>query len=131
MRLRPHHICCIRFWEKGFSERGPDFLRVEDKIKETISTGSEACITTIEGPDELCQQCPLCVSERCSSPLGGETEVRKWDAVLLRELELPYNTCLSATEWRKLIDDKTPFKLCRKCQWRETCRAGRKLQHSS
>ena len=131
MRLRPHHICCIRFWDNSFSDRGAGFLKTEDKIKETVRAGSETRITTIEGADELCRQCPLCVSESCASPRGGETEVRKWDAILLRELELPYNTCLSAAEWRKLIDEKIPFKLCQKCQWRETCRAGKKLQPNS
>ena len=61
----------------------------------------------IEGVDELCQVCPLCVDERCSSPLGNEDEVRKWDAILLKELVLPFGSCLTSSEWRALIEQKT------------------------
>jgi len=77
-----------------------------------------------EGVDELCQQCPLCTDDRCSSPLGNEDEVRKWDAILLKELGLAFGTCLTAGEWQALIKQKTPFKLCRKCQWRQACIIG-------
>jgi hypothetical protein len=124
MRLRPHHIACIRFWDKTFPERGDEFLKVEDNIKQAVNTGAPDLITVSEGTDELCRVCPLNADGRCASPLGDETEVRKWDAILLKELELPYDTRLTAAEWRRLIDARIPFRLCRKCQWRKNCRAG-------
>ena len=111
----------------GFEERGAGFLSVQDEIKRVLNSCPDARITVIEGPDELCQQCPLCVKGRCSSPLGDEEEVRKWDALLLRELGLPYGTTLTSAEWQKLIEQETPFKLCQRCQWKKVCRVGSKL----
>lgn len=124
MRLRAHHICCIRFWGAVDEERGSAFHQVDSKIKDTLLSLPEAEVTVIEGVDELCRVCPLCVDDRCSSPLGNEDEVRKWDATLLKELELPFGSCLPSAQWQALIDQKTPFKLCQKCQWKQICSVG-------
>lgn len=121
LRLRAHHICCMRYWRVSFNERGPDFRRVESKIKEMLLSEPESRIMVIEGVDELCQVCPQCVDGSCRSPQGDETEVRKWDAILLRELDLPIGTCLTSAEWQSLIRQKTPFKLCQKCRWHKVC----------
>ena len=80
-------------------------------------------MTVIEGTDELCQQCPLCQNNRCTSPRGDETAVRKWDSILLSELGLAFGTCLTSGEWEALVKSKTPFKICHKCQWRNICGA--------
>ena len=127
MQLRAHHICCVRFWDASFGDRGAGFLRVRDKIKRVLDSSPKTQITVIEGADELCQQCPLCVEGRCSSPLGDKEEVRKWDALLLRELGLSYGTTLTSAEWQKLIEQKVPFRLCQKCQWKQVCRVGARL----
>ena len=127
MRLRAHHICCIPFWDTSFQERGEDFLTAEDKIKNTMNSGSDVTVTVAEGADDLCRYCPLCVEGRCDSPLGDEVEVRKWDFLLLRDLGLSYGASMTSAEWRKLIADKVPFKLCRKCQWKHVCRVGSTL----
>ncbi len=124
LQLRAHHLCCLQFWGLVFEERGVEFLQIEDKIKRTLRSQPDMAITVLEGVDELCRQCPLCVNERCSSQQGNEDEVRKWDAILLKELGVPYGTCLTASEWQALIKQKTPFKLCRKCQWRQVCSIG-------
>jgi len=123
IRLRAHHICCIPFWDTVFPERGEEFLRVEENIKEMIRSGSDAPVTVVEGVDNLCRECPLCSDDRCQSPRGNEDEVRKWDALLLREMELPFDTCLTAGEWRVLIAQKVPYQLCRRCQWQTECQA--------
>jgi hypothetical protein len=81
----------------------------------------------IEGVDKLCRQCLLCVDERCTSPRGNEKAVRKWDAILLKEVGLPSGTCLTSGEWQALIKQKVPFRFCRKCQWQRLCNAGADL----
>ena len=128
LKLRAHHICCIPFWDMVFGERGPDFLRVEASIKEIIRSKSKVTIRVIEGVDELCQECPLRAGERCNSPRGNEDKVRKWDTLLLKELDLPFGTRLTSAEWGALITPKIPFMLYRKCQWQTVCRVGAELQ---
>ena len=124
MKLRAHHICCTRFWDMSFGDRGAGFLRVRGKIKSVLYSRPNTKVAVIEGTDELCQQCPLCVEGGCSSPQGDEKEVRKWDALLLRELGVSYGTTLTSAEWQRLIEEKIPFKLCRRCQWKQVCRVG-------
>ena len=120
LRLRAHHICCLPFL-KPFGGRGSDFQRILDEIKSALVSKPDMLIAVHEGIDQLCQYCPFRSGQRCASPLGNEDAVRKWDAILLKELNLPFGTCLTAGEWQALIKQKTPFKLCQKCQWRQKC----------
>lgn len=118
--LRPHHIGCLRFWRESFPERGPGFVRRLDEIRGLLAR-PDIPIMVSEGVDMLCQECPYCVNGDCRSPQGAEAEVRKWDAVLLRELGVPFGSCLTSGEWRELTERKTPFALCGRCQWRRIC----------
>jgi len=127
LRLRAHHICCMRFWHVVFEGRCPDFYRVENKIKDILLSQPESLVMVVEGMDELCKACPLCVDGRCSSPLGNEDEVRKWDAILLKELSLSFGDCLTSGEWQALIEQKTTFKLCKRCHWKKICSVGASL----
>ena len=95
----------------SIEERGPDYQRVNDKIMSVLLSQPESVVMVIEGLDELCNVCPVCVDERCSSPLGNEDEVRKWDAILLKELGLPFGSCLTSGEWRALIEQKNPLQI--------------------
>ncbi len=91
-----------------------------------MAEGDETIIRTpvevIEGVDVLCKVCPLCQNERCQSPQGNEDEVRKWDADILRGLEISYGDSITADRFRTLIGKKAPFIFCHtRCKWREGC----------
>lgn len=127
MKLRAHHICCIRFLRLDLSDREQEYLQMEHDITETLLNSPNAQITVTEGTDQLCRLCVFYVEGRCDSPNGGEDAVRKWDAVLLKELGVPIGTNLTSEEWSKLIGQKSPFKLCQRCQWRQQCDMGRQF----
>ncbi len=127
LRLRAHHICCIRFWTAPAEERGPDYLQARNKIVSVLLSQPESVVTVVEGTDDLCKFCIRCVDERCSSPRGNEDQVRKWDAILLKEVGLPFGSCLTSGKWQTLIEQKTPFRLCQKCQWKKICSVGASL----
>ena len=119
--LRAHHICCLRFLKVTSEERGADYRQVSDKIKSTLLSQPESLVMVIEGVDELCRVCPQCSDGRCNSPRGDENEVRRWDAILLKELGLSFGVCLTSSQWQALIAQKAPFKLCKRCQWHKVC----------
>ena len=127
LKLRAHHICCIRFWNVISQERGKDFFDVEKKILDVLLSQPEARVMVVEGVDELCEVCPLCSDGHCVSPYGNEEEVRKWDGILLRELGIPFGSCFTSGEWWNLIERKIPYKICQKCHWKEVCGVGASL----
>ena len=124
LRLRAHHICCLPFASFPYAERGTAYQQAFDEAISTLLSQPQAKVTVIEGVDELCQYCPLRIDTHCSSPLGNEEQVRKWDEILLKELGLHFEMCLTAGEWHALIERRTPFIFCLKCSWRQGCRVG-------
>jgi len=97
---------------------------VERQIREVLKSGAETIIEVVEGIDALCSVCPLCGDGRCQSPEGDETEVRKWDAIVLRGLGTAYGDRLSAREFSKLILERAPLAFCQtKCKLRAKCSA--------
>ncbi len=130
MRLRAHHICCLPFRIGLFEERSPSFQQIETRIRGMFSSLADAEVMVIEGVDELCRECPFYTDGGCVSPNGDEEAVRKWDAILLKELGVTFNTCLTSRQWHDLIEHKVPLKICQKCQWKKTCRVGSRLLSS-
>ncbi len=126
LTIRPHHLCCLRFSQITHGERGPAFLQVNSEIKELLSRPDSA-VMVAEGTDRLCAKCTFIYEGRCTRPNGGEDEVRKWDAILLRELGVPFGSCMTSGEWHELIKRKIPFQLCRRCRWKPTCSVGAEL----
>jgi len=123
LRLRPHHIMCEPFMVLETFERGEAFNSLAKHIKESLESESDTLIEVIEGTDDLCQECPLCRDARCQSPDGDETSVRKWDAIVLRGLEISYRDRLTAGHLMALIKQKVPLQLClTKCRWKNACR---------
>jgi len=97
MRLRAHHICCVPFWTGAVEGRGLRFEEVENRVRSRLLSSAGHKVMVIEGVDELCRECPLCINGRCASPDGDEDAVRKWDAILLRELGVDFSTCLTCS----------------------------------
>jgi hypothetical protein len=124
LKLRGHHICCSPLLTIDLSERGTKFLQVKDKIRQTLRSGIDSTVMVIEGVDELCKECPLCKGDRCESPQGNEEQVRKWDAILLKELGLSFGEALKVRELQSLLKKKSPFRLCQRCRWRGSCSVG-------
>ncbi len=121
IRLRPHHIYCAQS-SAAFPDRGETFASVEGKIKHILHTSVGTSVEVIEGVDELCMVCPLCQDDRCQSAEGNEDEVRKWDAIILRELGISYGDTIAVEKFRALIGSKTPLAFCRnRCKMREVC----------
>ena len=128
MKLRAHHIYCLRFLTVNLSDRGEEYIRVEDRIKQTMRQSVTQPVTLICGIDELCKVCPLCLDSRCQSEMGDEEEVRKWDSIIMKELGVTDGATFTAVEWRKLIGFKFPLTFCKRCKAKEFCEAGNKLE---
>jgi hypothetical protein len=123
LRLRPHHIMCEPFLELDVFDRGQAFNTLATRIKEALESQADTLIEVTEGTDDLCKECPLCRDARCQSPDGDETSVRKWDALVLKGLEISYGDRLTAGHLMKLIRQEVPIQLClTKCRWKNACR---------
>lgn len=123
-RLRAHHIFCSPYISAEYPERSEEFSKIKKSIRDALLNRPETEVTVIEGVDELCAFCVHNVNGRCAHPKGDETQVRKWDAILLKALGVTFETCKTAGEWRELLAQKTPFKLCPHCKSREKCSTG-------
>ena len=123
LRLRPHHIMCEPFLVPEAFQRGEAFNTLAAQIKEALESQADTLIEVIEGADDLCKECPLCQDGRCQSPDGDETAVRKWDAIVLRGMEISYGDRLTAKHLFSLVKQKVPLPLClTKCRWKNACR---------
>jgi len=123
LRLRPHHIMCEPFLALETFDRGEAFNTLAYQIKEALESQAGTLIEVIEGVDDLCQTCPLCQNGRCQSPDGDENAVRKWDAIVLRGMEISYGDRLTAGHLSVVIRQKVPLPLClTKCRWKNACR---------
>jgi len=102
---------------------------MEHQINEALASEHEL-IEVVEGVDSLCALCPNCSGSVCVSTKGDETRVRKWDALLLRDLGVRTGTAMESGEWRRLVDSHAPFGVCRRCKWHDHCIQGEALRHS-
>ena len=124
MKMRAHHAYCLPVIEENFDERGAKYCMARDNIISTL-TNTNALIKIVEGVDALCKTCPLCTDDVCKSPHGDEVQVRKWDAIIMKELGLQFEDALTVAEFQTLIKEKSPIKLCYRCPWRQFCNRGK------
>jgi hypothetical protein len=121
-RMRPHHLFCGRFIPKYFGERrGKKYRELESFMIATISFGNQDEVEMIMGPDELCPACEDYEDGRCASPEGNEDEVRKWDAIIVKALGVPYGTVMKGGEWWELSEKIRPLAFCPRCSLRKDC----------
>jgi hypothetical protein len=121
-KFRPHHLYCERFLKVDIPNRGEQFEKVSQKLKDIIERRENVIVEIIEGIDELCEVCPDCRDERCQSPRGNEEAVKKWDDIILKGLEINYGEAKTSKDWRILIQQKGPLNLCiKRCPFRSNC----------
>ncbi len=122
VRFRPHHIFCERFLKIKLPNRGEEFERVSQKVRNIIERQDDVIVEIIEGIDELCQTCPDCMDGRCQNPRGNEEAVRKWDDIILKGLEINYGEVRTSKDLRILINQKAPLNFCKsRCPFRSSC----------
>jgi len=122
VKLRPHHICCMRFSRHEFPERGEGFGRALRKIKDVLKKEDDVLLEMNEGVDELCGVCACRQGNRCESPQGNEEAVRKWDGILLKGLRASYGDTRTSKQWRNLIEQGGPLDFCRtRCPRKSDC----------
>jgi len=106
MKLRPHHILCVRFLN----------------IEAMLSSAEEPAIEITRGVDELCAACPSLGENGCVNPFGDEQKVGRWDARVMEGLGITYGVVKTAGELRRLIDSKRPLNFCKeRCPWNSIC----------
>jgi hypothetical protein len=121
-KFRPHHLYCERFLKVDIPNRGEQFEKVSQKVKDIIGRRENVIVEITEGIDELCRECPDCRDERCQSPRGNEEAVKKWDDIILKGLEVNYGEAKTSKDWRLLIQQKAPLDFCKKrCPFRSNC----------
>ncbi|MFH1091545.1 MAG: DUF1284 domain-containing protein [Pseudomonadota bacterium] len=124
LEFRAHHLFCMPFIKVSLAERGKAFNDPFKEIIQSIYSGKRLRIKIAAGTDQLCLVCPDYKVSRCQSPIGDETQVHKWDAIILKELGLKAGDELPLEEFRSLIIEKAPLELCRRCQWQHGCHIG-------
>jgi hypothetical protein len=125
MRLRPHHILCVRFLAVEPPGRGDEFALLCRRVRDLMTWDTDTIIEVTEGVDDLCEPCPNLSGGRCVSPFGDEDQVRKWDARVLQGLGLRYGLQATTGTLREIVRQKAPLVFClNRCPWRSICMAG-------
>jgi len=123
LRLRPHHILCIRFLDLNLmKDRGEKFLHKYRELTAGLIADEDTLIEVSRGMEDLCQYCHHLGEGKCISPYGDEEKVRRWDAKVLEGLGLNYGDRRTAAEIKRLIKQKAPLDFCRnRCPWKSIC----------
>ncbi|MFC2004425.1 DUF1284 domain-containing protein [Chloroflexota bacterium] len=118
LELRAHHICCAPFvtrTSKTPKKRGSEFYQLHREAMTALTSQPDTEVRVIEGGDALCLACVHYSDGACMNVALGEVEIRKWDAEVLRDVDILLGTCLTAGEWQALIKQKTPYQRCQIC----------------
>ena len=122
LRLRPHHILCLRFLSFEPPDRGSEYEHASREIREIMSSHEDDLIEVTCGVDDLCQYCPNLGENKCISPFGDEEKVRRWDTKVMDSLDLKYGSRKTVGELRRIINQNAPLDFCRgRCPWKTMC----------
>ena len=122
LRLRGHHLYCLRFTEMQFHERGEHFQNTYTEIRNTLNTSPDSMIEVVLGPDDLCKECPISSANGCQSKQGGEPVVKKWDNIVLGGLGIETYREMPVREYQAIIDQKSPISFCYRCKVGMDCK---------
>jgi len=87
LRMRPHNLLCLQGWEgMGYS---PRFTATMNAIHAHLQQYPQTLVTLVEGPDQLCEVCPLLQEGSCWHDAMEEGWITAQDARTLARLALP------------------------------------------
>lgn len=119
LRIRPHHLLCIGYFEgRGYSD---SFSRSMAQIKELTMQNPK--ITVSCSADEVCRACPNRVESGCRT----QEKVMRYDREVLKLLEIEegmhsdWNSLRKMTE-EKILNCRKREEICGDCEWNEICR---------
>ena len=135
VRLRAHHLLCIRFFAgHGYSEAFAKNMRcVIDALK------SGALVTLTQGLDDICSSCPnvvqsaFCFGGEGEGECSSEEKVLSYDKAVLSALKDAGLDTLVPHSWEELYNAVTECimmpkdgirlfdTICPTCQWRDFC----------
>jgi len=122
VKLRPHHILCIRFLGTEPPDRGEGFEHIYREMIATLTSDEDTIIEVTHGPDDICEHCSYLGDNRCISPFGDEEKVKRWDTRVLDGLCMNYGDRRTSGEFKRLINQKAPLHFCRdRCPWKTIC----------
>ena len=75
IKIRPHHLFCLRFLQIEFPERGEVYRLAEQRMKDLLQKEDHVLLEVSEGVDApFLYRSPR---DQCRSPQGSEESVRK------------------------------------------------------
>lgn len=118
LRLRPHHVLCLQFFEgKGYSEA---FVR--HMIELTAQLADDPAVTLTEGCDAVCAACP----HNCGGVCDTAEKTASFDRRALGYLGLsvgdsmPWSVLRDAARERMIAAGRLS-EVCCGCQWLYIC----------
>lgn len=106
-KLRYHHgLCCLSFEGEGYSDA---FVKNMQHIIENLKD-----VEWIEGCDEICNKCPHCIEESCTSE-----KVNRYDA------KVKAIVCKDRGNWaeqKAIFAGIDLYEICPDCQWFSLCK---------
>lgn len=136
IRLRAHHLLCIRFFAgHGYS---PAFTQNMERVIAALNDG--APVRLVRGMDDLCAACPnnapsaSCCGGEGEAECTAEEKVSRYDRAVRSALESSGLDTAAAHPWHELYaaiterimrshpDGTRAFDaICPDCQWRALC----------
>lgn len=120
LRLRPHHLVCIQFFEgRGYSEGFTENLY---RIIDMIENDASLRIQVAPGSDDVCKACSHNVDGTCAF----ERSVVGKDESVIRFLGLPDEVDKPAKELMTLVKESIceltdVQEICGECEWSSVC----------